>query len=60
MKVLKILFAILFPPIAVFLERGVGTSLLINILLTIIGIIPGIVHALWVLLAEPTPSTAAV
>lgn len=33
----------------VFLERGCGADLLINILLTILGYIPGIIHALYVL-----------
>ncbi|KAG7425187.1 Plasma membrane proteolipid 3 [Fusarium oxysporum f. sp. raphani] len=33
----KILLAIILPPVGVFLERGCGTDLLINILLTILG-----------------------
>ncbi|KAF7779079.1 hypothetical protein Agabi119p4_3424 [Agaricus bisporus var. burnettii] len=33
----KIIFAIIFPPLGVFLERGCGADLLINILLTILG-----------------------
>lgn len=56
MGLLKILFAIFFPPLAVFLERGIGTSLLINILLTIIGIIPGIIHAFLVISSTPEPA----
>ncbi|KAJ8597978.1 hypothetical protein M405DRAFT_721555, partial [Rhizopogon salebrosus TDB-379] len=31
------LFAIILPPVGVFLERGCGADLLINILLTILG-----------------------
>jgi uncharacterized membrane protein YqaE (UPF0057 family) len=42
----KIIFAILLPPLGVFLERGCGADLLINICLTILGYIPGIIHAL--------------
>jgi uncharacterized membrane protein YqaE (UPF0057 family) len=45
----KIIFAIILPPIGVFLERGCGPDLLINVLLTILGYIPGIIHALYVL-----------
>nr|POE49232.1 plasma membrane proteolipid 3 [Quercus suber] len=45
--IIKIIFAIFVPPIGVFLERGCGADLLINILLTILGYIPGIIHALW-------------
>ncbi|KAK1770926.1 hypothetical protein QBC33DRAFT_526182 [Phialemonium atrogriseum] len=33
----KIIFAIILPPLGVFLERGCGADLLINILLTILG-----------------------
>ncbi|TVY86865.1 Plasma membrane proteolipid [Lachnellula willkommii] len=44
----KILLAIFLPPLGVFLERGCGADLLINILLTILGYIPGIIHALYV------------
>ncbi|KAJ5728410.1 UPF0057-domain-containing protein [Penicillium malachiteum] len=42
----KIIFAIILPPLGVFLERGCGADLLINICLTILGWIPGVIHAL--------------
>ncbi|CAP72782.1 uncharacterized protein PODANS_2_2110 [Podospora anserina S mat+] len=45
----KIIFAVLLPPLGVFLERGCGADLLINLLLTILGYIPGIVHALYII-----------
>ncbi|CAI7613269.1 unnamed protein product [Penicillium pancosmium] len=45
----KIIFAIILPPLGVFLERGCGADLLINICLTILGWVPGIIHALYVL-----------
>ncbi|KAK0107349.1 plasma membrane proteolipid Pmp3 [Cadophora gregata] len=44
----KIILAVILPPLGVFLERGCGADLLINILLTILGYIPGIIHALYV------------
>ena len=37
----KVFFAVLLPPIGVLLERGIGADLCINILLTILGYIPG-------------------
>jgi uncharacterized membrane protein YqaE (UPF0057 family) len=46
--IIKIIFAIVLPPLGVFLERGCGGDFLINILLTILGYIPGIIHALFV------------
>jgi uncharacterized membrane protein YqaE (UPF0057 family) len=34
----KIIFAVILPPLGVFLERGCGSDLLINILLTVLGV----------------------
>ncbi|KAI1007680.1 hypothetical protein K3495_g549 [Podosphaera aphanis] len=48
--IFKIILAIILPPLGVFLERGCGADLLINILLTILGYIPGIIHALYIIL----------
>jgi uncharacterized membrane protein YqaE (UPF0057 family) len=39
--IIKIIFAIFIPPLGVFLERGCNADFLINILLTILGYIPG-------------------
>lgn len=44
---LKILLGILLPPVGVFLTYGVSTTLFINILLTILGWLPGSIHAVW-------------
>ncbi|TXT14718.1 uncharacterized protein COLE_00911 [Cutaneotrichosporon oleaginosum] len=48
--IIKIILAIILPPLGVFLERGCGADLLINILLTCLGYIPGIIHALYIIL----------
>ncbi|KAK6007466.1 hypothetical protein QM012_004280 [Aureobasidium pullulans] len=48
--IIKIIIAIILPPLGVFLERGCGADFLINILLTILGYIPGIIHALYIIL----------
>lgn len=47
-RLVEILIAIFLPPVAVFLKRGVGKDLLINILLCLLLFFPGMVHALWV------------
>ena len=47
-KLVLIIIAIFLPPIAVFLKKGVGKDLIINILLTLLIFFPGMVHALWV------------
>jgi uncharacterized membrane protein YqaE (UPF0057 family) len=49
MDLLRILLAILLPPLGVFLQVGIGAQFWINILLTLLGYIPGIVHAVWII-----------
>ncbi|KAF8944138.1 plasma membrane proteolipid Pmp3 [Haplosporangium gracile] len=48
--IFKFIFAVILPPLGVLLERGIGVDLLINILLTILGFIPGIIHAFYIIL----------
>ncbi len=48
MKILQLIASILLPPLGVFLTVGVGSALIINILLTFLGFVPGIIHALWI------------
>lgn len=50
MDVLRILLAILLPPLGVFLQVGFGLHFWINILLTLLGYIPGIIHAIYIIL----------
>ncbi len=49
MDLIRIILAILLPPVGVFLQVGFGLQFWINILLTLLGYIPGIVHAVWVI-----------
>lgn len=49
MELLKIIFAVILPPLGVFLEVGIKGAFWLNILLTILGYIPGIVHAVWII-----------
>lgn len=49
MDLLRILLSILLPPLGVFLQVGIGAQFWINILLTLLGYIPGIVHAVWII-----------
>ncbi|MFA6635849.1 MAG: YqaE/Pmp3 family membrane protein [Candidatus Omnitrophota bacterium] len=52
MKVLKIVLSILLPPAAAFLQVKLTLHFWINIVLTVLGIIPGIIHALWLVLTD--------
>lgn len=47
--VVRVILAILLPPLGVFLEVGLGKHFWINVLLTLLGYVPGIVHALYVI-----------
>ena len=45
-RTLLIILAILLAPVAVYLKKGVGKDLLINILLCFLFYIPAVIHAL--------------
>lgn len=44
---LRYLLAILLPPVAIFLTYGFSFTLLVSIGLTLLGWVPGIIHAVW-------------
>lgn len=46
---LRILIAILLPPLGVFLQVGLTGHFWLNILLTLLGYIPGIIHAVYII-----------
>ena len=48
-RLLLVIAAILLPPLAAALVDGVGLQLVISIILTILGWLPGVIHALWVI-----------
>lgn len=49
MDVVRIILAIILPPVGVLLQVGLGLHFWLNILLTLCGYIPGIIHAVWVI-----------
>ncbi|KAA9005649.1 YqaE/Pmp3 family membrane protein [Histidinibacterium aquaticum] len=57
MDIIRIIVAILLPPLGVFLQEGLRKHFWINILLTILGYIPGIVHAIYII-ARDEPARA--
>ncbi len=56
MDLLRIILAIFLPPLSVFLTVGIGFHFWINILLTLLGGLPGMVHAIWVLVKKKNSS----
>ena len=49
MDIIRIIVAIILPPVGVFMQVGLGKHFWINILLTLLGYFPGIIHAVWVI-----------
>ena len=49
MDIVRLIFAIILPPVGVFLQVGLGMHFWLNIVLTLLGYIPGIVHAVWII-----------
>ena len=48
--ILRVLLAILLPPLGVFLQVGFGLHFWLNVILTLLGYVPGIIHAVWIIL----------
>jgi uncharacterized membrane protein YqaE (UPF0057 family) len=51
-KLLLVIIAILLPPLAVGLKAGIGGAFILNLILTLIFWIPGVLHALYVVLSS--------
>ena len=47
MSILNLILAIFLPPVGAFLQVGLSKHFIINIILTLLGGIPGMVHAIW-------------
>tara|TARA_R110000764_G_scaffold4085_1_gene16888 strand:- start:5305 stop:5478 length:174 start_codon:yes stop_codon:yes gene_type:complete len=47
--IIRILFAILLPPIGVAMQVGITKQFWINVLLTLLGYFPGIIHAVYII-----------
>lgn len=40
--------SVLLPPLGVAIAKGLGGAFVLNIILTLLGYIPGLVHAVWI------------
>jgi uncharacterized membrane protein YqaE (UPF0057 family) len=52
MPILLIILAILLPPLAVGLKLGFGKDFVINLIATLLFWIPGVIHALYLVLKK--------
>lgn len=46
---IRVILSVLLPPLGVFFQVGLGLQFWINIVLTLLGYIPGVVHAIWII-----------
>ncbi len=53
MDIVRLILAILLPPLGVFLQVGLGAQFWVNVLLTLFGYVPGIIHAVYIIATRP-------
>lgn len=46
---IRIILSVLLPPLGVFFQVGFGAHFWINIVLTILGYFPGVIHAVYII-----------
>jgi len=56
MEIVKIILCIFLPPVAAYMQVGATKHLWINIVLTLLGGLPGVIHALWLVLTKQQAS----
>jgi uncharacterized membrane protein YqaE (UPF0057 family) len=58
MNVLRIVLAIFVPPVAAFLTVGLGLQFWLNLVLTLCFFVPGVIHALWLVVRRAQTAAA--
>ncbi len=53
MKLVDIILTLFFPPIAVANRYGIGKQFFLNLILTVVGWVPGVIHA-WITVSKKT------
>ena len=59
MDILRIIVAILLPPLGVFLQVGLTGQFWLNVLLTLLGYVPGLIHAIYIIATRPAAAVIA-
>lgn len=52
MRIIRFILAIFLPPLAAFLQVGMTTNFWLNVALTLLGGVPGMLHALWLVVTD--------
>ncbi|MEM7688401.1 MAG: YqaE/Pmp3 family membrane protein [Pseudomonadota bacterium] len=48
LEILTLIATVLFPPLGVALKKGLGSDFLINLILTLLFFVPGLIHGIYV------------
>lgn len=49
LDIIRLIFSVIIPPLGVFLQVGIGSSFWLNIILTLMGYFPGVIHAAYII-----------
>ena len=52
MNIVNLILAIILPPVGAFLQVGATKHLWINIVLTLLGYVPGVLHGVWLVVTD--------
>ncbi len=52
MELFRIVLSIIFPPLGVFWQVGLSGQFWLNVVLTILGYVPGVIHAIYIILTR--------
>lgn len=58
MNLVRIILAIFLPPVAAFLTVGIALQFWLNLILTLFFFVPGVIHALWLVVKKAGNSPA--
>ncbi|QDT07051.1 Proteolipid membrane potential modulator [Rubripirellula lacrimiformis] len=53
MNFIRILIAFILPPVSVYMQFGIDKHFWLNCLLTLLGFVPGILHAVYIMASRP-------
>lgn len=59
MDILRLILSILLPPVGVFLQVGLTAQFWINVILTLLGYLPGVIHAVWIIASRSSSARSA-
>jgi len=52
MNIVNLILAIILPPIGAFLQVGASKHFFLNVILTLLGFLPGVLHAVWLVATD--------